>query len=833
MANVSSSYSSISVSSVYGNRNIITGLASGMDTEEMIENAVSGIKTKIESLQKQSTMLTWKQDAYRSIIDKLVNFSNKYTSYVSNTNLASQSFFNSAATTTPNGKYADKVTASGNTSSDIQILGIKQLATAATYRTFGAGNTGSMDEVPTISAADAVDLDEAQSLSNVSGSMTIKYGTRSFDLSFDDLETYDSAQEFADAINEKLSEISLSNSSGATVTADTMVEAKYSNGKIEFVDAQNAGNSVYISSATGKIKDTLKIDTSDKTKSLDLSGVDLVDESATKGEYLSGKEIKVTLDGITKTLEMPEYNKESATSANDFVAGIQEQLDNAFGKGKIEVSNSETDPSKMKLQFTTQSGSTMSISSEQGNALGFSGQNAYSYTDNSTKLGDILGSKLDSLDKIAANGEVKQVTVNNKTYFTDDDGNRVAKDTDGNWWRVDEEGAYLHEFKVNGKTVGSFSENTAMESVLTSINNSEAGVTVSYSKTTNEYLFTAKESGANGKISFDEGMTELFGTIDEDDQDSYTAGTDAVFSMTVNGKTYEDISRSSNSFDIDGMTLNLKGTFGYAAAEDTGELELIDKNSEDYEPITFTAGTDTDKIVDAIKSMVDDYNEIITEVKNAYSTQPAYKDSSYTRYEPLTADESASLTDTELANYEEKAKQGILFGDSDLSALYNSLRNAITTTTSDYNLNEIGLSTSYSDGLTTISLDETKLRSAIESNPDKVKSLFTKTKESGASTDGIMTNIKNTLDTYAKTTGDNKGILVNLAGSVKSPTSLSSNSLNTQINNIQTQIDKWTDKYADKVDYYTQQFTKLEQLIAEMNSQSSALSSLMGGTTSY
>ena len=33
-----------SLSSIYGNRNVISGLASGMDTETMIENAVSGIK---------------------------------------------------------------------------------------------------------------------------------------------------------------------------------------------------------------------------------------------------------------------------------------------------------------------------------------------------------------------------------------------------------------------------------------------------------------------------------------------------------------------------------------------------------------------------------------------------------------------------------------------------------------------------------------------------------------------------------------------------------------------------------------------------------------------
>lgn len=826
MANINSLNSSSSVNSIYGNRNIFTGLASGMDTEGMIENAVSGIKTKIESLQKQSTTLTWKQDAYRSIIDKLANFSNKYTSYASDTNLSSQSFFNSAATMTPNGKYADKVSASGKTSSDIQILGIRQLATAATYRTKGLGGTATADGNPMISAG-MVDLGVTQPLSKVSGSLTIKYGTRSFELNFDELDTYDNSQDFAEAIQKKLAGINLTNSSGETVTADTMVDVTLKSGNIVFSDKQAAGNSVYISSATGKIKDTLGIDASKKPDTLNVSGNTLVDKNATKGEYLSGKEMQVTLDGITKTINLPEY-KEGESTAESFVNGIQEQLDKAFGKDRITVSDSNTTDgeAKMSLRFTTQQGSTMSISSEQGNALGLNGKNAYSYTDNNAKLGDIL-KNIDSYEKIKANGEGKLVKVNNEVYYADDSGNRVGKDKDGNWWRVDDDGAYLHEFKINGKSVGNFSRNTAMETVINSINNSEAGVSVSYSKTTNEYLFTAKESGSNGRINFDKGLEELFGKVEEN-SDNFQAGTDAIFSMTVNGRTYESVSRSSNSFEIDGMTLNLKGTFG-EYDKDTGK---VNQGAEGYEAISFTSGTDTDKIVDAVKSMVNDYNEMIKEVKNAYSTLPAYKDSKYTKYEPLTEEEAAGLTDTELKNYEEKAKQGILFGDSNLSALYNGLRNIMTSSTSDYNLNEIGLSTSYSNGLSTISLDESKLRAAIDSNPDKVKSLFTRSKENGSATDGIMANMKKTLDTYAKTTGD-KGVLINLAGSVKAPASLNSNSLNTQINSIQKQIDKWTDKYTDRVDYYTRQFTKLEQLIAEMNSQSSALMGLMGGSAGY
>ncbi|MFQ7855607.1 MAG: hypothetical protein ACLRIS_11230 [Flavonifractor plautii] len=40
---------------------------------------------------------------------------------------------------------------------------------------------------------------------------------------------------------------------------------------------------------------------------------------------------------------------------------------------------------------------------------------------------------------------------------------------------------------------------------------------------------------------------------------------------------------------------------------------------------------------------------------------------------------------------------------------------------------------------------------------------------------------------------------------------------------IDKQVDKWQAKMSDKVDYYTNKFTQLEMLIAQMNSQSSSL----------
>ena len=89
----------------------------------------------------------------------------------------------------------------------------------------------------------------------------------------------------------------------------------------------------------------------------------------------------------------------------------------------------------------------------------------------------------------------------------------------------------------------------------------EAGVNVSYSNLTNQFVFTAKESGEGGQIEMGDGLAQaLFGKVDIKDETTYTAGQDAIFKATVNGSTMY-LSRSSNTFDMDGMSVTLKGTF--------------------------------------------------------------------------------------------------------------------------------------------------------------------------------------------------------------------------------------------------------------------------------
>lgn len=827
MASVSSVSSSSS--SIYGNRNVISGLASGMDTESMIENAVSGYKTKISTLQQKRTKVEWQQEVYRSIIGKMSSFSDKYTSYASSTNLLSSGFFNQAVKVTATGKYADMVSASGKTSSSVQILGVKQLARAATYTVSGIG--GKTADKPEFTGS-AVDLTEKKELSNVSGSLTIKYGgNRSFTLDFGELDIYQNADELAKAIQSKLGEQTMTLSDGTSVKASEKIDVKVNDeGNIEFSEKGGAGNAVTISGATGKIKDTLKI-TADGTEStLNTKNVELVDKSSTLGDYLSGKELTLTLDGVTKKIKLPEYKKDGTALSNDaYTTALQTKINEAFGAGKVALEKvGAADGKSFSLKFsTTQAGSTLSVSGDAAKALGL--DKAATYVNTSKTLGELLGDKAvdwSKFEKVKAEGDVKPVNKKDGSgvdYYTDSKGNRVKSEDGGKtYYRVDDKGEFLREFKINGKLVGAFNKDTALETVLTSINgNADAGVKVSYSKTTNQFQFTTRETGASSQIVMGDGLADaLFGGTEEVDKDtgekkktgvSYTAGQDAIFSMKVNGQPLNDISRSSNTFDVDGMSVSLKGTFTATEAD----------------AVSFTSSSDADKIVDTIKSMVEDYNAMVTEIKNAYSTMPQQK-SNGKYYEPLTEEDKADMSESSIKAYEEKAKQGLLFADRDLSALYTQLTSAISMSGKDgADLKAIGITSNYSNGLTTLSLNEEKLRAALETDPDKVRDVFSKSVASGSSSNGLMQALKSPLDMYSKTQGT-KGILVQKAGSTLAPSTLYKNTLQNKLDDIDTQIEKWQDKMADQVDRYTSKFTALEKLISQMNSQSSALASFLG-----
>ena len=291
---------------------------------------------------------------------------------------------------------------------------------------------------------------------------------------------------------------------------------------------------------------------------------------------------------------------------------------------------------------------------------------------------------------------------------------------------------------------------------------------------------------------------------------NYTAGTDAELNVSINGQNL-NLTRSSNTIDIDGLNITLKGTF------------------DEGEGVAFNTKTDADSIVSGIKSFVEDINSALKQIHDAYTTSPN-KDSKGNTYDPLTEDEKSEMSETAVKNYEEKAKAGLLYQDSDLSSLYSRLVSSVSTGSNAAALRDIGITSSLDSTtkVTSLEIDEDKLRSALDSNPDKVSNIFTNVGDSTSGTGGLMENVKKTLDEYVSTSVASPGILVRKAGTKLSSVSLLNNTLQSSYNTLDTSVSNMEDKIGKKIDYYTKQFTALEKLMSTMNNQSSMLSGLMG-----
>lgn len=846
VSNVSRSSSS---SSIYGSRssNIISGLASGMDTESMIEGMVSGIKTKIDTQKQKQQILLWQQEAYRSISDQLVQISNKYTSYTSSTNLMSSAFFQPSIITSL-GKNAGMISASGRTTSDIQISKVENLAKTETVSfngLYGVSNKSGIE------ADNAVDLKGKVDVSNLAGQqLSFEYGNKTFTITFDSDREYNSLDDVADEINKQLGNASISLSDGTSIKMNSKIKAEVSGNNLEFrfVDgaketntlelksdsSQSALNALHLSAGT-TMSGTGKI-----TSSAEITKDDLFSTKST-ADVLAGATMNVTYNGTRAKIKMPEkgtdeYNEifVNSTSKEDAAQKMQDylqtQFDQAFGYNRVHVSGVQSDGT-FKPTFELVSageGDTLSINSGTLNVIGKGGifgidRGASNRVNTSKTLGELYGL-----------GETS-------TGFT---GLNAVQKEDGSGDKLDENGNRLYALEINGVKIGEYSVDTTLGTIMNDINkNEKAGVKVSYSTTSNQFVFTSTHGGSGGRIEIgDDGANlaaKLFGAVEYDGQGniakvrgqgvanyqgkefSVIQGQDARMEAYVNGvKT--TLTSGTNTFDIDGFKVTANGTFEATNAS---------------ERVTFDKKVDADKIVDAVKSFVEDYNKVLAEINKQYSTQPDHKNT----YKPLTDDQKADMTEKQIEEYETKAKQGLLFGDNDLGNLSNALRFVF----SNSNLDAIGVSvsTSYSDR-GRITLDETKLRSALASDPDAVAEAFTApleqkqvTNSDGStswvddtSSGGAISRLKVRLDQYAATTGATKGILIEKAGSQYSPTALLQNMMQDRIDSYDDVIDTLTDRLNDKIDFYTSKFSKLETLIAQMNSQSSYLSSLGGSS---
>lgn len=585
-----------------------------------------------------------------------------------------------------------------------------------------------------------------------------------------------------------------------------VLQVETSGDKIVFKDREKAGNIFKLTGGSALSYLGFKDKPDSEFKELDITeqGLSSVrditeDDIYTKTSFIdriAEKELTFTYNGMSKSIKMPtkeELEKAQNNSADGptrkeqimkkLTESMQDQLDDAFGAGRVKV-EAKNDGS-LGFQTTTPNGkmdqsSILAVSSGDVGLLGANGAFKMNY------------------------GESNRVNLDAKIAESGLAGAQNMK--------------FPITIEINGKSIEVKAEDT-VRTLMDKINESDAGVQVTYQNSSDSFVFSATANGASGKIGVGGDFTKIFGEFNTTD------GQDAIVTVKYAGSDQTvDLVRDSNSFKVDGMTISVNGEFGYVKDEATGELKL----DPSAEAVTFDAKVDEDKIVETVKKMVEEYNEIIELVNKETGTKPNRN------YPPLTSAQKEELSESEIKAWEEKAKEGLLFNDNDLKGLSNSLR-FVLSPADQAALKKIGLTTSSSiSDNGKLSFDESAFRAALKSDPEGVKEMFTKEAvkdEDGnvVSQAGIAVNMKTAFDKYAKTLGEPKGILIERAGSIKSPASITQNAVYKQLEEIDARIESLQDTLKMEQDRYIKQFTALESVIAQMNSQSSWLSQFGSG----
>lgn len=734
-----SNYWSSSASSNKG----MSGMISGMDTESMVEQMLSGTQSKIDAQEALKQQTLWKQEIYRDMITTINDFRNKYFNFSvdasSSMNFASGAFFNTMKAAVQGGSGLNIVGADSSALTGDMRVKIKQLA-----------ETARMESTVSLSPDEV----QGQVFTNNLNTLTLNFK-----------QTMDDGSTQNVAVN-----VDLAGAADMDQVVQKITAALSSNGvdgvKVENVDGklqmtvdkdneftyQSAGGSQFAMKMAGFSAGV----TTEKSE----SGESVI---KVKGKFDQdpkvGMTFDVNLDGITKTITLKDVTV-AQMQGDDVINSINDQLKKAFG-----VTNGEQN---MKVEKVGDASSGYSLKFSMSQKL--TDEKGHSFT--------LTGINLGSLGITPGSSSV----VSYSTKLSDLAG--VQADSNGKY-----------SFTLNGETF-EFEADATLGDLINTVNDSDAGVKISYSSLSDTFVMETTSSGAGFGIEIDDTASGLLKGIFGNAQglDSGTVsirGKDAI--VEIDGV---ETTRSSNTFTINGITM---------------ELTKADPNEE----IVIGTERDVDKIVEGFKSFIEDYNAMLDKLNGYMNEDPEYKD-----YAPLTEEQKKEMTESQIKLWEEKAKTGLVRRDSTVEAFLSEMRTIMYTTPEGSNiaLYNIGIETGNYKEKGKLVLDETALRNALASDPGGVEQLFTQAQ------DGLAKLLDNSLKNVANTSSGSPGMLVQMAG-LKGYSSEKNNTLSQQITSIEDRIEQLKSIYEKQKERYWKQFNTMEQVLANMSSQSSYLSS--------
>jgi flagellar hook-associated protein 2 len=311
---------------------------------------------------------------------------------------------------------------------------------------------------------------------------------------------------------------------------------------------------------------------------------------------------------------------------------------------------------------------------------------------------------------------------------------------------------------------------------------------------------TAKFDEVTGKLSIESKIYSSSGTL--------TLGSNDTFQKLFGGvsgsiTTYQpakikvdstELTYASNSFKLNGINFTLLSPSTTAAK--------------------VTTTTDPTKALESIKSFVSDYNSLLSALNTKVN------DERYTDYVPLTDDQREAMSDSQVENWEAKAKSGLLKNDQILKSTISSMRSVLSEKLGQ--LSEYGITTGqyYENGK--LYVDEDKLKQALTDNPQAVTTIFQGGSDSSTGLiNKLSTQMTNAIEKMSTKAGTSK-YSSDITAAFKTDSTMGK-----ELADYKTRISDLQDRLDDYEDNLYKRFTAMETAISQYNSQSSSLASYM------
>ena len=478
MSSISSS-STYSVSSSYSTNKGLSGLVSGMDTDTLVEQMLSGTQSKIDKVEGERQQLLWKQEMYREIITSINSFHNSFfnSSFDASSanNLASADFFNSMISSVTSGSDAVKVISSSSDASvgDMDVI-VEQLASAAKIQ----GSQGKLSNDSIVGVIPNADQIETLFQSKT---VTFEAGSQSVTV---DLAGITNQDDLVSTLNQQLSSI------GASV--------KVEDDKISIL---SGSQTVTVSGSEWGLK-TLGFSDGASSSYNEAVGTQVL-SAGVSANFDSGVNFEITFNGTAHQIYVdPKADASGKITPDAIKAALAESIAKEFG-GTAAADGTVTG-GYIDLQYDVQDDGTVAfvLGTTQDNQFSITGADAQS-----------LGIKPGASSRISTSSKLSEL-------------NGVAGDS--------------FRFTINGKEF-SFSGDDTLGSMINTINSSGVGVTVSYSSLSDTFLIQSTNTGSKYSIDVSQQEGNLLSVLigkDQNGDDILSAGS-SVSSKPLTTKLIE------------------------------------------------------------------------------------------------------------------------------------------------------------------------------------------------------------------------------------------------------------------------------------------------------